>query len=169
MGDDAIEATFERAFAIWPELQKRLEGAELRSRERGAISSTHSFAKVRRGNVVLVGDASGTVDAITGDGLRLAFSHALSLAVALERGDLGMYERAHRELARTPTWIGRTMIVLGRRGLIRNQLMRGLAKRPRAFANLLTSHTAKSSVFEWVAAGFRLGWRFVTEQSRAME
>jgi menaquinone-9 beta-reductase len=169
MGDNPIDATFERAFALWPQLQQRLAGAELRSRERGAISATRSLAKVTRGNVVLVGDASGTVDAITGDGLRLSFCHALSLADAMERGDLGIYERAHRELARSPMWIGRTMIGLGRRELLRNRVMRGLATRPRAFATLLASHTAKLSMVAWITAGFRLGWQFLTEQSAAAD
>ena len=38
-----------------------------------------------RGNVALIGDASGTVDAITGEGLCLAFSQAMVLAECLER------------------------------------------------------------------------------------
>jgi flavin-dependent dehydrogenase len=165
MGDHPIDATFERAFALWPQLHQRLAGAELSSRERGAISATRRLANVTRGNVVLVGDASGTVDAITGDGLRLSFSHALSLADALALEDLAIYERAHRELARSPMWIGRTMIGLGRRELLRNRVMRGLASRPRAFATLLASHTAKLSMVAWITSGFRLGWQFLTEQS----
>ena len=146
-----------------------MAGAELCSRERGAISATRSLPKVTRGNVVLVGDASGTVDAITGDGLRLSFSHALALADAMHRGDLAIYERAHRELARSPMWIGRTMIGLGRRELLRNRVMRQLATRPRAFATLLASHTAKLSMVAWITAGFRLGWQFLTEQSAPAE
>jgi flavin-dependent dehydrogenase len=169
MGDKTFDATFERAFETWPELRKRLERAAQRSRERGAISSTYRLAAVTRKNVVLVGDASGSVDAITGDGLRLSFSHAISVAEAIELGDLGRYERAHRELARSPMWIGKAMLALGRRQLLRHQVMRGLATRPRAFTNLVTSHTAKSSVVEWITAGLRLGWQFLTEQSGAVE
>ena len=61
-------------FDSWPGLKARLEKAELGSRERGAITAMHSLKWVYRGNVALVGDASGSVDAITGEGLRLALS-----------------------------------------------------------------------------------------------
>ncbi len=72
----------------FPELARRIGGAELTGRERGAITMTRKFRHVQRGNVALVGDASGSVDAITGEGLALGFRQAMALADALERGDL---------------------------------------------------------------------------------
>ena len=41
------------------------------SAERGALTGNRNFTRVWRGNVALIGDASGTVDAITGEGLGL--------------------------------------------------------------------------------------------------
>jgi len=46
------------------------------------------IAPCLRGNVALAGDASGSVDAITGEGLCLSFRHALALADALSKGKL---------------------------------------------------------------------------------
>ena len=58
----------------------------------------HSLQNVYNGNIALVGDASGSVDAITGEGLRLAFSQALVLAKSMKHGDLSEYQRKHRQL-----------------------------------------------------------------------
>ncbi len=57
------------ALQRFPELQARLAGAEASSVEKGALTATCKLKRVSRGNVALIGDASGTVDAITGEGL----------------------------------------------------------------------------------------------------
>ena len=80
--------------------------------ERGAITMMQKLRHVQRGNVALVGDASGSVDAITGEGLSLGFRQAMALADALERGDLSGYEAEHRRLARRPALMGRLMLAL---------------------------------------------------------
>src|SRR5208283_5277149 len=64
------DADFAKVLEELPELRERLCRAELASRERGAITAMHRLKRVTRGNVALVGDASGGVDAITGEGLR---------------------------------------------------------------------------------------------------
>jgi len=67
------------ALAEFPELCARLENAEYLSSERGAITITRRLRCVYRGRTVLVGDASGGVDAITGEGLCLTFRQAALL------------------------------------------------------------------------------------------
>ena len=62
------------ALQRFPELKSRLDEADVSSDERGALTATCKLKRVSRGNVALIGDASGTVDAITGEGLCLAFS-----------------------------------------------------------------------------------------------
>ena len=44
---------------------------------------TQRLAAVQRGNVALVGEASGSVDAVTGEGLSMAFRQAIALAEAM--------------------------------------------------------------------------------------
>ena len=101
----------EEALRLFPELQARLSGAEAGSTERGALTATSKLKHVSRGNVALIGDASGTVDAITGEGLCLTFSQALVLADCLRTGDLSRYEREHRRLALRPLLDGATDVV----------------------------------------------------------
>ena len=64
---------------------------------------------VTSGNIALIGDASGSVDAITGEGLALCFRQALELAHALRVEDLDLYERAHARLHRLPHFMSRAM------------------------------------------------------------
>ena len=71
------------------------------------------LAAVTKGNVALLGDASGTVDAITGEGLHLAFRQAAALAEALAAGDLSPYAAAHRRLQKMPQLMARLLLLLG--------------------------------------------------------
>jgi flavin-dependent dehydrogenase len=154
-------ANFERALEALPELRERLAGAELCSRERGATTTMQSLARVCRGNVALVGDASGGVDAITGEGLRLAFRQAQALAEAMECGDLRQYEHAHRKLARRPIWMGKVMLQLGRNSRIRGRVLRMLKKNPGLFARLLAIHVGRATTAGAVVTGVQAGWQML--------
>lgn len=155
------EAEFERALVDLPELQERLTGAELASRERGAITAMHSLRRVSRGNVALVGDASGAVDAITGEGLRLAFRQAQALVEALERRDFAYYERAHRRLALRPMYMGTLMLQLGRHAWLRERAMRTMQRRPKLFERLLAVHVGYATPKDVLAVGAQFGWQFL--------
>jgi flavin-dependent dehydrogenase len=48
---------------------------------RGAISQSSRLRSVTQDRVVFIGDASGSVDAVTGEGLALAFRQASALVV----------------------------------------------------------------------------------------
>jgi flavin-dependent dehydrogenase len=128
------------ALAQVPALARRLAGAPPSTSERGAISATRRLRRVSRGAVALLGDASGSVDAITGDGLCLAFRQALALADALACGDLASYEAAHKRIARRPALMASLMLTLDRSTWLRRPVMRGLASRPAVFSNLLAFH-----------------------------
>jgi flavin-dependent dehydrogenase len=156
------DADFAKVLEELPELRERLCKAELASRERGAITAMHKLKRVTRGNVALVGDASGGVDAITGEGLRLAFRQSLALAEAMERNDLSGYERAHRELARRPMRMGKLMLLLGRDKGLRQRSFAALAANPRLFQDLLAMHVGQASRAQIVGTGLELGWQFLT-------
>ena len=161
LAEKSEDANFAEALDSMPELKNRLADAELASRERGAITAMHQLERVKRGNVVLVGDASGTVDAITGEGLRLAFSQALTLAECLERGDLANYQRTHRQLSRRPTIMGNLMLMMGRNSVLRERTLKSLADTPGLFREFLAVHTGHANAKEIVSAGARLGWGFI--------
>jgi flavin-dependent dehydrogenase len=109
----------------------------------------------------LVGDASGSVDAITGDGLNLGFRQALVLAAAMQTGDLDAYQQAHRRLARRPTLMGRLLLLLDAQPRLRHRAMRALAAHPDLFARLLAVHVGATSPRHLAETGALLGWRFV--------
>lgn len=149
--------------AEFPQLAKRLSAAQgIMGSERGAVTMTRRLPRVFEGNVVLIGDASGSVDAITGEGLCLGFRQALALGDALEAGDLRAYAAAHRRLARQPAMISRLMLLLDGRTRLRERAIRALASDGDLFARLLAIHAgASSSAQQWASAGAMLGWRFV--------
>ena len=162
MARRAEDVSFDSVLQDCPQLAERLAGAQLASRERGAITQMHSLRSVHSGNVALVGDASGGVDAITGEGLRLAFLQATALADAMEQGDLATYARAHREQARKPALMGNLLLTLAGNDRLRVRSIRILAKRPHLFARMLAVHSGQAALGDWLSAGAQLGWRFLT-------
>ncbi len=161
LAEKSQDANFAESFADWPELKERLANAEPSSRERGAITAMHSLKNVYKKNVALVGDASGSVDAITGEGLRLAFSQALALAEGMKRGDLREYQRVHQRLARRPSWMANLLLLLGRNAGIRQRALKSLAAKPGLFAELLAIHAGYATTPGIVAASARVGWEFL--------
>ncbi|GGF39103.1 hypothetical protein GCM10011399_34980 [Subtercola lobariae] len=71
------------AIAATPELAARLDGADAMTPVRGAGPLRQRVAQHARGRVLLIGDASGYVDALTGEGLRLGFAQATAAVAAL--------------------------------------------------------------------------------------
>ena len=150
------------ALRKFPELQSRLDGADVSSSERGAQTSTCKLKRVSRGNVALIGDASGTVDAITGEGLCLAFSQAMVLADCLRFEDLARYEREHRRLALRPFLMARLMLTLDGRPRLQRRTLQALHKRPDVFRRLLQLHVGVLSPLHLALDGLTLGWGLLT-------
>jgi len=79
------------------------------------------------GNLALVGDASGYLDAITGEGLALSFRQAVALAYAIAASDLEQYVVAHCRIVRYPNAITRLLLMVERHPRLRRRVMRSLA------------------------------------------
>jgi flavin-dependent dehydrogenase len=125
---------------IFPALANHLGGAELVGPTRGAISMSAKLRSVVSGRVALVGDASGSVDAVTGEGLGLAFRQANCLAAALAAGDLERYDTNHRRMGWMPRLVARTLLLLDGNDGLRRMAFRKLAAHPRIFSSLLAVH-----------------------------
>jgi menaquinone-9 beta-reductase len=147
------------ALAAFPEIASRLRGAEVSSPERGAISSTRMLHRVYQGNVALVGDASGAVDAITGEGLCLTFRQAQMLAECFAHGDLRRYQRQHRALARRPAMMARLMLALDWKTSFRQRVMLAFGSDPQLFRRMLAMHVEALSPLDFASNGVCLGWR----------
>jgi len=152
----------EDASREFPRLAGYMRHAEPCSAERGGVTVTRGLNQVYNGNVALIGDASGSVDAITGEGLRLSFLQAKALADALGSGNLRNYQRAHRRLSRRPNTMGRLLLLLDRYPRLRKRAFRCLAQKPELFAQLLAAHVGESSPKFLAATSLRFGWQFLT-------
>lgn len=129
-----IDEALERFF---PQLRTRLKGVAPISRERGATTSMMRLKAVTSGRVALVGDASGSVDAITGEGLCLSFKQAALLGQCMAAGDLSEYARLHPKLALRPTMMARAMLLLDIGPRVRGLGIGALSAAPWVFEKLL--------------------------------
>ncbi|MGA8220740.1 MAG: NAD(P)/FAD-dependent oxidoreductase [Candidatus Acidiferrales bacterium] len=150
------------ALQRFPDLKSRLDGADVTSNERGALTATCKLKRVSRDNVALIGDASGTVDAITGEGLCLAFSQAMVLADCLRMGDLERYEHEHRRLALRPLLMARLMLTLDGRPRLQQRTFQAFQKHPAVFRRLLGLHVGMLSPLHLAVDGLTLGWGLLT-------
>ncbi len=136
----AEKADFDRLIARFPALRRRLAGAPTSSRDRGLGPLEQRSRAVWAGRVALVGDAAGYRDAITGEGLSLAFHQAQALAEAIAAGDLRQYAGAVRRLTALPFALIRALLEAERRPWLRRRLIRTLAAEPALFKRLLAVH-----------------------------
>ena len=87
-------------------LNRSLSGVVPSSNERGAVTATSRLKAVVRGNVALIGDASGSVDAITGEGLCQAFQQSEALVECARRTATSRITRGHTapSASARPSW-----------------------------------------------------------------
>ncbi len=145
-----------------PALQERLADAPVGSRDRGAGPLHQKVLAVYRGNVALVGDASGYLDAITGEGMAVALHHSAALVNALVAGDLSLYAAAHRRIARLPDFMTSLVLGMERRPGLRRRALRALAAEPALFSRLLGIHGRTLPPRRLgIDGALKLAWRLV--------
>jgi flavin-dependent dehydrogenase len=132
--------SIEQALALFPALKERLGSASTSGTPMGAVTLSRRLRRVTSGNIALIGDASGSVDAITGEGLALCFRQAQALADALKAGDLVRYEDAHARLLRLPRLMSRAMLLMDRHPLALARTFKSFERRPNLFPHLLNVH-----------------------------
>jgi flavin-dependent dehydrogenase len=160
-GQPTLSQPIDDALGEFPELAARLKAVEPASSERGAITVTRRLRRVHCGRTVLVGDASGGVDAITGEGLCLAFRQAALLGDCLASGDLARYQKSHRRLMRRPVLMARMMLFMAQHPHLRRRTMQVFQSSPRSFAGMLAMHVGAGSTRDYIANGIALGWELL--------
>jgi menaquinone-9 beta-reductase len=158
---------FQEALREMPVLAAHIGGASATTRERGTPCMLRRLPKLHRGRFVLIGDASGSVDPVTGEGLGLAFRQALSLGGALSCGQLGSYQAAHRSIGRMPHRMSKLILLMDRNPWLQRQALRILAAEPALFARLVNGQVegvadSLSGATDALRAGFRMtmaDWR----------
>jgi flavin-dependent dehydrogenase len=154
---------FEAELQQLPTLGERLRDAQPSSIVRGALSLSNRLAHVTGPGVALIGDASGCVDAITGEGLALSFRQALALGESLAAADLSLYERAHRKIDVLPQFMRRAMLLLDKHRFIRRRALAAFQARPSLFARMLAVHVGEVPLHRFGAGTLAdLGWQILT-------
>jgi len=149
----------DQALELFPEVADRLKRGFMSSSERGGISATHRLPDASRGSIALVGDASGSVDAITGEGLGLAFQQAIALADSLTQATLEPYSIAHREIGKRPEMMADLLLSVENRPRLLRGMLRMLQREPWIFQQMLAFHVGAPSQLDFAARGLALGSR----------
>jgi flavin-dependent dehydrogenase len=133
------------ALPDFPAVTHRLAGAARTSSMRGAVTRTRSLREVIRGRVAVLGDASVSVDAVTGEGLLSAFQQASALADAIAAGEPKRYAVAHARMAKAPRYMARLLLLLDRYPWLERRFVATMATHPETFAALLRVHLAEQT------------------------
>lgn len=140
----------EAVLAGLPALRAHLEGAGELSKMRGALTTTRKLRRVTAGNVALTGDASGSADAITGEGIALSFRQGRLLAEAIAVDNLAIYEAGHPAVLRMPHHMSRAMLSMDAWPWLRERAMGLFSAQPQLFAHLLALHLGERALRDFL-------------------
>jgi len=129
----------------FPALKARLAGASATSSIKGAGPMAQRARRRNADRIVLVGDAAGFVDSISGDGLSIAFNSALilgrHLGEILARGacreSMQPYEREARRLYRGYWFVTHGLLTIARHPRTRRVIINSLGRHPEVFQAIM--------------------------------
>ncbi len=128
---------FDDVLAGFPTVRARFEGVSVASRDKGAGPFGQKCGNPTDGRLVLVGDAAGSLDPITGEGLSVAFQEARSAVGCMVTGGLEDYPAIQRRLRRIPTVLTGLLTTAAGRPAIRRRVTAALARSPSLFERFL--------------------------------
>lgn len=120
-----------------PGLARRLAGAPAASTARGAGPLRQRVTRRSVGRALLVGDAAGYVDALTGEGLSVGFAEAEAAVRAIVRDEPQDYEREWHRITRSYRWLTGTLLWAASRGSLRPLIVPAARTVPWAFRRLV--------------------------------
>lgn len=116
----------------FPELSARVAGAR-RGPARGCGPMRQVVSRRVDGRVLLVGDAAGYEDALTGEGISLALRQASAAVAAITAGSPAAYERAWPRITRRYRLLTRALVLAGAPQLTRRAVVPACALLPGVF------------------------------------
>lgn len=132
-------APFHRLLHRFPALAERLAGAPIASQLRGAGPFAVRAAEVQQGRALLIGDAAGYLDPITGEGVKLGLGAAVAAVDAILADRPTSYPRAWRRLYRPYAWSTGALLRLTAQPTARRLLVPTLRRAPWLFDRILGS------------------------------
>jgi len=144
--DGAIEQpTLPTLASRFPALRARLGNAPATSTVKGAGPMAQHATRRNSERMVLVGDAAGFVDSISGDGLSIAFNSALILGKHLgrilahgaTRESIRQYDREARRLYRGYWFVTNGLLTIARHPRARRTIINSLMHHPGVFRAMM--------------------------------
>jgi flavin-dependent dehydrogenase len=139
--DGGSRAPYDELLAAFPALLARLRGAQPATEVRGAGPLRQVAAAPRVGRVLLVGDAAGYVDALTGEGISVGLATAQAAVAAVAGGRPDAYPAAWRAATRRYRWSATALLAVADRPRLRRRLVPAAAALPGLFG-LAVDHVA---------------------------
>lgn len=128
---------FNTIIARIPELTERLVTAQPASKLRGA-GPLHQRVRTRSiGRVLLVGDAAGYIDALTGEGLRVGFAEAEAAVRAVCADDPNSYEAEWQRITRSYRWLAGGLLWASSNRTIRPIIVPSAQRLPSVFRRVV--------------------------------
>jgi menaquinone-9 beta-reductase len=118
-------------------LGDRLTGASVSTELRGAGPLRQPTKDRTHGRVLLVGDAAGYVDALTGEGIRLGLAQARAAVAAVVAGRPADYERDWRRLSRAYRLVTTVLVGAAVRQAVRRRIVPVAVRLPRVYDALV--------------------------------
>lgn len=129
---------FESLLEWFPVVQAKVQGANTLSSVRGAGGFEQRLHATQQGRILLVGDAAGYLDPITGEGIRLGLLSAKSAVHCIVNNEPARYRREHQWIL-APYWIlTGGLLWLRRFSLGRKIMIPFLQKIPFAFNRIVS-------------------------------
>ena len=130
----ATRGSFDDHLAMFPALREQVAGAEIAGDVLGAGPLHQRAAHRVAGRVLLVGDAAGYVDALTGEGVALAIAQARAAVAAIVDGDPERYERDWHTITRRYRLLTASLVGATQVGPLRRALVPAAERLPGVFA-----------------------------------
>jgi len=124
----AAPSPIQAALARFPHIAARLGPPA--SSPRGAGPFEQRVSAPRSGRVLLIGDAAGYLDPLTGEGIRLGLDTGAAAVAAVAAGRLGDYDRAYPGLLRRYWWMTGGLLAVTRPPLLRRMLLPTVQRAP---------------------------------------
>jgi len=133
-GGPAGAGDFDARLAAFPALRERLADAEPAGSVRGAGPLRQDVRRRVAANVLLVGDASGYLDALTGEGISVALTQAAALVDCLRSGRTAEYEREWKRVSRKSRVLTSGLLWARHTPVLAPRIVPAAALLPRVFA-----------------------------------
>jgi len=130
-------ASYDELLRRFPVLAAHLEGAAPVTAVRGAGPFEQRVRRRVAGRVLLVGDAAGYVDALTGEGINLGLAASEAAVAALVAGDPLAYEAAWSRLSRRYRTLTSTLLWARRRPWLRPRIVPAAERLPMVYRGVL--------------------------------